>query len=78
MLISDLCNYSDVYIALKERISVRGTNNPNRINENIIFNLRIMLHLDHAYQKLITHLWMLQKIFILLCGCTIVLTKTRN
>ena len=26
-----------------------------------------MLHLDHAYQKSITHLWEMQRIFILLC-----------
>ena len=40
MLRPDLCDYSDAYIAVKGRISVRGT----------------MLYLDHSYQKLITHL----------------------
>ena len=29
MLISDLCDYSDAYIVVKERISVRGTENAN-------------------------------------------------
>ena len=27
---SDLCNYSDAYIVVKERINVTGVNNPNR------------------------------------------------
>ena len=28
-----------------------------------------MLHLDHAYQKLIAHLKIMQKILVLLCQC---------
>ena len=51
MLRSDLCDYSDAYayIAVKWRISITGTNNINRINKKIVF--KIMLRLDHAYQK---------------------------
>ena len=52
MLRSDLCGYSDAYIIVKGRISVTGTENTNRQEANF---LRIMLHLDHVYQKLITH-----------------------
>ena len=33
--------------------------------------LEIELHLDQAYQKLITHLLAVQKILILLCRCII-------
>ena len=32
MLRPDLCDYSDVYIAVKGRISVRGTNDANKNN----------------------------------------------
>ena len=35
MLISDLCDYSDVYIAVKGRITVPGTNNANRRNKKL-------------------------------------------
>ena len=34
---SDLCNYSDAYIVVKERINVTGVNNPNRRNEKLDF-----------------------------------------
>ena len=30
MLKSDLCDYSDVYIVVKEKISVTGTNDANK------------------------------------------------
>ena len=43
MLRSDLCDYSDAYVVVKGRI-----NNANKRDK--------MPHLDHAYQKLITHL----------------------
>ena len=49
----DLCDYSDAYIVVKGRISVRGTNDVNRKNENL--TSRIMLHLDYVYQKSIIH-----------------------
>ena len=32
MLRPDLCDYSDAYIAVKGRISVRGTNDANKKN----------------------------------------------
>ena len=35
MLRSDLCDYSDAYIIVKGRASVRGNNNANRINKNL-------------------------------------------
>ena len=54
MLKSNLCDYSDAYIAVKRRISVTVTNNANRRKKKLIF--RIMLRLDHVYQKSITHL----------------------
>ena len=37
MLRSDFCDYSDAYIVVKGRISVRGTNTANRINKKLIF-----------------------------------------
>ena len=54
MLRSDLCDYSDAYIVVKEGTSVTGTDNANRRNKKL--TPKIMLHLNHAYQKLITHL----------------------
>ena len=65
MLRSDLCDYSDVYIVVKGRIIATGTNAANKSNKKL--TLRIMLCLDHAYQKLITHSQTMQKILILLC-----------
>ena len=37
MLKSDLCDYSDVYIAVKGEISVASTNNTNRKNKKLTF-----------------------------------------
>ena len=37
MLRSHLCDYSDAYVAVKERISVAGTNDNNRRNKKLIF-----------------------------------------
>ena len=37
MLRSDLCDYSDIYIVLKSRINVTGTNNTNRRNKKLTF-----------------------------------------
>ena len=53
MLRLDLCDYSDVYIVLKGIITVEGTNDVNKRSKNL--TSKIMLHLDHAYQKLMTH-----------------------
>ena len=52
--ISDLYDYNDVYIVVKERISFRGTNANNRPNKKL--TLVIMFHSSYTYQKLITHL----------------------
>ena len=69
MLRSDLGDYNDAYIVVKGRITVRGKNNSKQRNKNIFF--KDMLHLDHAYQKSITHWKMMQKILILLWQCII-------
>ena len=37
MLRSNLCGYSDAYIVVKGRISVRGTNAANKINKKLTF-----------------------------------------
>ena len=37
MQASNLCDYSDAYIVVKGRISVRSTNATNRINKKLIF-----------------------------------------
>ena len=37
MLRPDLCDYSDAYILVKERRSVRGTDDANRINKKLTF-----------------------------------------
>ena len=51
----DLCDYSDLYIVVKGRITVAGTN-ANTVIEKIKSQpLRIMLHLDYAYEKSTTH-----------------------
>ena len=55
-----MCNYSDAYIVVKGRISVTGNENANRKNKNQLS--RIMLCLDHVYQKSVTHLKEIQKI----------------
>ena len=51
LLRSDICDYSDAYITVKERISVTSTNNANRRNKKLV-----MLDSDYAYQKSIAHL----------------------
>ena len=69
MLRSDLCDYSDAYIAAKGRISVAGNNVDNRRNKKLTFKNNAPL--DHVFQKSITHLLTMQKILILLCQCII-------
>ena len=46
MLRSDLCDYSNIYIVVKERITVEGDNNAKKEIETL--PLRIMLHFVHA------------------------------
>ena len=59
---SNLCDYIDAYIVVKGTVTVEGVNDAKKINRKL--TLRIMLHLDHVYQKSITHLQTLQKILI--------------
>ena len=56
MLRSDLCDYRDAYIVVKGNITV--TNPDNEL-------LKIMHHLLAAFQKLITHLLIIQKLWML-------------
>ena len=46
---SDLCDHSDVYVVVNEKIGVAETNDANRRNSVIFKN-----NLDNAYQKSIT------------------------
>ena len=39
MLTSDLCDYSDAYIVVAGRISVKGTDNANGRNKNLTFKI---------------------------------------
>ena len=60
MLISKLGDYSDAYIVMKGRISVRVL---IMLTQEIKSQLlRIILHLVHAYQKPITHVFTMQKL----------------
>ena len=60
MLILDLCEYSGAYIVVRLKITVAETKEV----KNLL--LKVILHLNHAYQKLITHLNIIQKTLILL------------
>ena len=62
MLRSDLWDYSDANIVEKVIINATGINATNKRNKKLS---RIMLCLDHVYQKLTTHLQAMQKILIL-------------
>ena len=42
MLRPNLCDYSDVYILVKDRISVRGTNHVHRINKELTFKNNVL------------------------------------
>ena len=37
MLRSDLCDFSDAYIVVKEDITLEGENNSNKHNKNLVF-----------------------------------------
>ena len=69
MLKSDLCDHSDAFIVAKGTITFEGDDDNKK--EIKSYPLRIMLHLDHVYQKSTTHLYTMQKILILLCQCII-------
>ena len=62
MLRSDLCDYSDAYIIVTGKISVKDPNN-DAYDKNLL--LKIMHYLSVAFQKLIIHLLVMQKIWIL-------------
>ena len=55
MIRSDLCDYSDAYIVVKGGINLLTTaaNENDKDEKNVAF--KIMLHLDHAFQKLTVH-----------------------
>ena len=57
MLRSDLCDYSDAYIVVKRRIDLLAApaNEMKIIKLRTMLRLKIMLHLDHAFQKLTVH-----------------------
>ena len=54
MLRSDLCDCSDVYIVVKGRLSVTGTDNANRRNKKLIFKNNAPSR--SCISKTITHL----------------------
>ena len=39
MLRSDLCDFSDAYIAVKGDVTVEGKNNANKHNKNLVFKI---------------------------------------
>ena len=49
MLISDLCDYSDAYIVVKETITVLR---PNAVKKTKVGHLKTMHRLSIAFQKL--------------------------
>ena len=67
MIRSDLCDYNDAYIIVKRVRTVEGTAMTMLTKEIKILPSRIMLHLNHVYQKLITDALLMQKILVFLC-----------
>ena len=59
MLRSDLCDFSDAYIVVKGKITVT---NPDSDAYDKKLALKIMHHFLAAFQKLIIHLLIMQKI----------------
>ena len=53
LLRSDMCDYRDAYLGVKRTITVQGPN----VNDwtDGILTLKIKIHLDNAFQTLITH-----------------------
>ena len=51
MLRSDLCDYSDAYIVVKETINLLAAVANEMIKLRKMLPLKIMLHLDNAFQK---------------------------
>ena len=59
MLKSDLCDYSDAYIVVKENITVTNPNS-DAYNKKLVFKNNASFLV--AFQKLIIHLLIMQKI----------------
>ena len=69
MVISNLCNYSDVHIVGKGRLTVEGNALNNRANKKLNFK-------DNApfrswIKNVMTHLQTMRTILTLLCRCII-------
>ena len=64
MLRSNLCNYSDAYIVVKEVIDILAAATNENYNVEKILRFKIMNHLGSAYKKLTTHLQTMQKILV--------------
>ena len=71
MLRSDLCDYSDANIVVEKRKAEVLILIAQEIKTQLS---REILHLGHAYQKLITYSQIMQKILILICQCIIIFT----
>ena len=67
MLISDICDYSNTYIVVKGTVTVRGSNDTNRINK------KVALKNNPPFISCIAKInnMTMQKILILLCQCII-------
>ena len=60
MLRSDLRDYSDAYLVVKGRISVRGTNYANKINKKLSFknnaindNIKFLENINQGFKRTI-------------------------
>ena len=61
MLRSDLRDYNDAYLVVKERISVRGTNDANKINKKLTFknnaindNIKFLENINQGFKRTIS------------------------
>ena len=55
MLRSDLCDYTDAYIVVKETICLLAAASNKNDKPERKLRLKIMLHLYHAFKKLTVH-----------------------
>ena len=55
MLRSYLCDYSDAYIVVNGTIDLLAAAANENDKAEKMLHLKIMLHLDHAFQKLMVH-----------------------
>ena len=63
MLRSDLCDCSDAYIVVTGNITLKGNNDANKRNKNLLF--KKMQHLLTAFQKLMVYKLIMQKTYTL-------------